>query len=160
MKEQKIFYQNYLLPIGKVIIQSDGEAIIRISASYEGEKGIQKEDKLMNQAAEQLKEYLEGKRKKFDLPFQPKGTEFQERVWKELCKVSYGETATYQEIAERIGNEKACRAVGMACGKNPIFIVIPCHRIIGKNGNLTGYAEGLEMKQKLLSLERENTFSM
>jgi len=133
MKEQKIFYQNYLLPIGKVIIQSDGEAIIRISASYEGEKGIQKEDKLMNQAAEQLKEYLEGKRKKFDLPFQPKGTEFQERVWKELCKVSYGETATYQEIAERIGNEKACRAVGMACGKNPIFIVIPCHRIIGKN---------------------------
>lgn len=160
MKEQKIFYQNYLLPIGKVIIQSDGEAIIRISASYEGEKGIQKEDKLMNQAAEQLKEYLEGKRKKFDLPFQPKGTEFQERVWKELCKVSYGETATYQEIAERIGNEKACRAVGMACGKNPIFIVIPCHRIIGKNGNLTGYAEGLEIKQKLLSLERENTFSM
>jgi len=160
MKERKIFYQNYLLPIGKVIIQSDGEAIIRISASYEGEKGIQKEDKLMNQAAEQLKEYLEGKRKKFDLPFQPKGTEFQERVWKELCKVSYGETATYQEIAERIGNEKACRAVGMACGKNPIFIVIPCHRIIGKNGNLTGYAEGLEMKQKLLSLERENTFSM
>ncbi len=114
----------------------------------------------MNQAAEQLKEYLEGKRKEFDLPFQPRGTEFQEKVWKELCKVPYGKTATYQEIAERIGNEKACRAVGMACGKNPIFIVIPCHRIIGKNGNLTGYAEGLEMKQKLLLLERENTFSM
>ena len=160
MNEQKIIYQNYLLSIGKVIIQSDEKSIIRISASYDGEKGIQKDNRLLNQAAEQLKEYLEGKRKEFDLPFQPRGTEFQEKVWKELCKVPYGKTATYQEIAERIGNEKACRAVGMACGKNPIFIVIPCHRIIGKNGNLTGYAEGLEMKQKLLLLERENTFSI
>ena len=94
MNEQKIIYQNYLLSIGKVIIQSDEKSIIRISASYDGEKGIQKDNRLLNQAAEQLKEYLEGKRKEFDLPFQPRGTEFQEKVWKELCQVPYGKTAT------------------------------------------------------------------
>lgn len=155
-KPETIFYKTYFLLGKKIIIQSDGQSIIRISTNYYNEEGIQKEDKLLDRAAQQIEEYLLGKRKEFHLPLHLKGTEFQKMVWKELCKVSYGETATYQQIAERIGKEKVYRAVGMACGKNPIWIVIPCHRIVGKNGALTGYAGGVEIKQALLELERKN----
>lgn len=113
------------------------------------------ETSLLKKAAEELAEYLEGERKTFSLPCNPKGTEFQKKVWSALRKIPYGETRSYQQIAEAIGNTKACRAVGMANNKNPILIVIPCHRVIGKNGSLVGFGCGIELKEKLLKLEKE-----
>lgn len=101
----------------------------------------------------QLEEYFAGRRKTFDLPLAPRGTEFQRRVWSALQKIPYGKTVAYADIAQRIGNPKGVRAVGLANGRNPIPIVIPCHRVIGKNGTLTGYGGGLPIKQKLLEIE-------
>ncbi len=108
---------------------------------------------LSDLAAHQLKEYLSGNRTSFDLPLDPLGTQFQRSVWEALLQIPYGETWNYRQVAERIGNVKACRAVGAACGKNPIWILIPCHRVVGSSNSLTGYAGGLDMKQKLLRLE-------
>ena len=102
----------------------------------------------------QVNEYLTGRRKQFDVPLKYQGTQFQQSVWQELQKIPYGETRSYQEIAIGIGNEKAVRAVGQANNKNPIMIIIPCHRVIHKNGDITGFACGLEVKQYLLELEK------
>ena len=104
----------------------------------------------------QISEYLSGKRQKFDFPYQMIGTDFQKSVWQKLCEIPYGETRTYKEIAESLGKPKASRAVGMACSKNPIWIAVPCHRVIGADGRLTGYAGGLDMKKSLLQLEQES----
>lgn len=101
----------------------------------------------------QLKEYFDGTRKKFDAPLDVEGTEFQKRVWKELQKISYGKTISYKTLSEKLGDVKAVRAVGKANGQNPIAIVIPCHRVIGSDGSLVGYASGLAIKEKLLHLE-------
>lgn len=108
---------------------------------------------LLNEAKRQLEEYFAGKRKAFDLPLNPEGTEFQRRVWEQLRKIPFGETRSYGFIAEALGNPKACRAVGMANNKNPIAVIIPCHRVVGANGALTGYAGGLDKKEFLLNLE-------
>jgi len=102
----------------------------------------------------QVEEYLKGNRKTFNMKLNPEGSEFQKKVWRELCKIPYGETAKYKEIAALIGNSNASRAVGAANGKNPIPIIIPCHRVVGSDGKLTGYAFGLGIKQKLISLEK------
>lgn len=102
----------------------------------------------------QIREYLAKKLQKFDLPIDPKGTDFQKSVWQELQKIPYGETRSYSDVALSINNPKAVRALGMANNKNPIVIIIPCHRVIGKNGKLVGYAGGLDLKQKLLDLEK------
>lgn len=104
-------------------------------------------------ARQQLTEYFAGTRKTFDVPLAPDGTEFQNRVWKQLSEIPYGQTVTYSQIARDIGNPKACRAVGLANGRNPISIIVPCHRVIGANGQLVGYGGGLEQKQTLLHLE-------
>mgnify|MGYP000055682915 CR=1 FL=1 len=112
------------------------------------------ETPLIKEAAKQLAEYFEGKRKCFVLPLAPKGTEFQLKVWNELQKIPYGMTLSYREVAKRVGNEKACRAVGMANNRNPIPIIIPCHRVIGSNGELVGYGGGLHIKMRLLELEK------
>ncbi|MFQ3250285.1 MAG: methylated-DNA-[protein]-cysteine S-methyltransferase [Glaciecola sp.] len=114
------------------------------------------ENKISKLAAKQLSEYIARQRDSFDLPLQPDGTDFQQNVWKELTKIPYGETASYLDIANALGNRKACRAVGAANGKNPIPIVIPCHRIIGSTGKLTGYAGGLPRKTYLLALEAKD----
>ena len=106
---------------------------------------------------EQLREYFAGKRKAFDLPLKLTGTEFQVRVLEELQRIPYGETTSYSDIAERIGRPKAMRAVGAANGRNPIPIIIPCHRVIGRGGDLTGFGGGLETKAALLRLEAENS---
>ena len=103
---------------------------------------------------DQLSEYFSGTRTEFDIPLAPNGTPFQKLVWRELCRIPYGQTRTYGEIAAAIGSPKAARAVGQAVNRNPIWIVIPCHRIIGAGGKLTGYAGGLELKQQLLDLEQ------
>ncbi|MCH5265858.1 MAG: methylated-DNA--[protein]-cysteine S-methyltransferase [Lachnospiraceae bacterium] len=110
---------------------------------------------LLRQACQELEEYFAGKRKVFSVPLSVHGTEFQERVWKELQKIPYGTTCSYGQLAAAIGKPKACRAVGMANNRNPLPIFIPCHRVIGSNGKLVGYGGGLDIKEKLLKLEQE-----
>lgn len=117
-------------------------------------KRVRQETPLLKEAYLQLKEYFQGKRQEFQLPLEPKGTEFQRKVWKALESIPYGETRSYGEIARMIGNEKASRAVGMANNKNPLSIFIPCHRVIGADGKLVGYGGGLENKICLLELEK------
>ena len=107
-------------------------------------------------AFRQLEEYFEGKRKDFNLPLNPKGTSFQQKVWSCLYSIPYGETRTYKDIAKQVGDENASRAVGNANNKNPVPIFIPCHRVIGADGSLTGYAGGTELKEKLLDLEKSH----
>lgn len=114
----------------------------------------QKDTPLISSAKRQLDEYFQGKRKSFDLPLAPSGTQFQQKVWNALCTIPYGETRSYKEIAAQIQNPKGCRAVGMANNRNPIMIIIPCHRVIGSNGSLVGYAGGLDIKQWLLAHEK------
>ncbi len=109
---------------------------------------------ILDNAYAQLNEYLIGRRKYFDIPFLIEGSSFQEKVLTELCKIPYGEVCSYKEIAKRINNEKAYRAIGLANNKNPLPIIIPCHRVIGSNGKLVGYAGGLHIKQFLLNLEQ------
>ena len=101
-----------------------------------------------------IMEYLHGERTTFDIPYELEGTDFQKKVWKELTRIPYGQTRTYKDIASAIGNKNASRAVGMANNKNPLMIVVPCHRVIGTNGKLVGYAGGLDMKKELLDLEQ------
>jgi O-6-methylguanine DNA methyltransferase len=105
----------------------------------------------------QISEYLKGRRKTFDFPYELHGTAFQKKVWRALCGIPYGETRTYKQIATAVGSPKAGRAVGMANNKNTMMIVVPCHRVIGTDGSLIGYAGGLDMKKALLELERNRT---
>ena len=143
-------------PVGKIEIIEENEKIIELNIYNEKKNNIiEKDTKLLLEVEKQLKEYFEGKRTKFEISLNPKGTEFMKKVWKELLKIPYGEVRTYKEIAEKIGNSKASRAVGMANNKNPIPIIIPCHRVIGSNNKLVGYALGLDMKKYLLDLERK-----
>ncbi len=146
--EQRYCYET---PIGYLTIGDNGEAITKIQFGKAENQG--EESPLAKKAYKQLEEYFQGKRTQFDLPLQPQGTEFQKKVWQELCKIPYGSTCSYKDIAVRIGNEKAVRAVGGANNKNPIIIVVPCHRVIGVSGALIGYACGLEVKKYLLDLE-------
>lgn len=111
---------------------------------------------IIRQCVIQIEEYFSGKRKEFTIPFSLEGTDFQKRVWTELLKIPYGETITYLELAKRLGDEKCIRAAASANGKNKLSIIIPCHRVIGANGSLTGYAGGIENKRYLLELERKN----
>lgn len=113
------------------------------------------ESDLIKKAYSQLEAYFKGQLKDFSLPLNPHGTEFMKKVWKQLLNIPYGQTASYKDIATLVGNPKASRAVGMANNKNPIGIIIPCHRVIGANGKLVGYAGGLNIKQKLLDLENK-----
>lgn len=117
---------------------------------------VLKETDLIRTAFVQISEYLDAKRKEFNLPLNPKGTNFQKRVWDKLRTIKYGETKSYMQIAELVGNPKACRAVGNANNKNPILLAIPCHRVIGKDGKLVGFGAGLDVKKFLLELESNN----
>ena len=110
---------------------------------------------LLNQGFLELREYFDGKRQAFDLPLFLEGTDFQKKVWYALLTIPYGTTITYKQLAEKIGNVKAVRAVGMANHSNPLALFVPCHRVIGSNGKLVGYAGGLELKEYLLSLENK-----
>lgn len=146
----------YDTELGKLGIREDGQNITHV---YFGSENISKDDVVIEEsdltklAYTQMKEYIDGQRTVFDLPLHPNGTEFQIKVWKALTEIPYGETRSYKDIAISIGNEKACRAVGMANNKNPIPIIIPCHRVIGSNKKLVGYAGGLDLKERLLNLE-------
>jgi len=116
---------------------------------------IEKWTPFLRGVAKEIKEYLSGKRQKFDIPLKLYGTDFQLSVWNALLTIPYGETRSYRDIAEQIGNPKACRAVGMANNRNPIAIIVPCHRVIGADGSLTGFGGGLGLKQQLLELEQK-----
>jgi methylated-DNA-[protein]-cysteine S-methyltransferase len=109
---------------------------------------------ILRQAGKQLREFFEGKRTSFSLPFRFAGTDFQERVWREIARIPYGKTISYSELARRAGKPQAIRPAGMNTGRNPLSIVIPCHRVVGKDGGITGYAGGLEWKRHLLNLEK------
>lgn len=121
------------------------------------QKALLQTTELLSMATIQLDEYFQGKRTTFSLPFKLTGTPFQLAVWKELQNIPYGQTTSYKEIAQKINKPKACRAVGMANNKNPLPIIIPCHRVIGSNGKLIGYAGGLKLKNYLLELEQSHT---
>ncbi|HPB16161.1 MAG: methylated-DNA--[protein]-cysteine S-methyltransferase [Clostridia bacterium] len=138
------------------MVSEDDKGICGISLCTLDECSHNSHSALTDEAYRQLAEYLDGKRKVFDIKLSLNGTEFQKLVWKHLCKIPYGKTKSYSEIAMLISNKLASRAVGMACNKNPVMILVPCHRVIGKNGSLTGYALGIDMKKNLLDMERNN----
>jgi methylated-DNA-[protein]-cysteine S-methyltransferase len=147
----------YDTDIGKITIAEEDGYITHVLFGHENLPDSRvNETALLKDAHKQISEYLKGERRSFDLPLSPSGTEFQQRVWKALTGIPYGETVTYEDIARKVGNEKACRAVGMANNRNPISLIIPCHKVIGKNGKLTGYGGGLGIKEYLLKLERGN----
>lgn len=145
-------------PIGLLKITANDEVIISIKPATSEKTKIESEDsnKLVEKCVKELKEYFSGKRTMFDLPLANEGTDFQKQVWQTLRKIPYGETRTYGEVAEMMGKPKAARAIGMANHNNPILIVTPCHRVIGADGSLTGYAAGVENKKYLLELEKNN----
>ena len=147
-------------PIGPLLIAGDAEAVRAIrfpknGEAAEPESGWTRSSPrgAVGEAARQLREYFDGARQEFDLSLDPVGTEFQRAVWRRLQDIPYGETISYGELARRVGNPAASRAVGAANGRNPIPIVIPCHRVIGASGKLTGFGGGLPIKEALLTLE-------
>lgn len=154
------YYQKINSPIGPIVIGADDHALLAITFGHEEDKlknaldnPTDQSNAIIRDTEKQLQEYFAGKRTEFELPIRFKGTEFQEKTWRALLTIPYGETRCYQEQADRIGSPKAVRAVGTTNGLNPIAIVVPCHRVIGKSGKVAGYAGGIENKRFLLNLE-------
>jgi methylated-DNA-[protein]-cysteine S-methyltransferase len=149
--------------IGTLLIAGDASAVLRIAFPIRGKAAkaeagwVEAQRGPVGEAVRQLREYFAAKRTGFDLPLAPWGTEFQRLVWRQLQEIPYGETISYGELARRVGNPKASRAVGSANGANPLPIVIPCHRVIAGNGTLGGFGGGLPTKQTLLALEQGNS---
>ncbi|MDN3242783.1 methylated-DNA--[protein]-cysteine S-methyltransferase [Glycomyces tritici] len=144
-------------PLGLMAVSAVDEGVTCVHMGVEEMKdawGPEEATPVLEAAVDQLEAYFAGDLKEFDLPLAAQGTAFQHRVWTELSRIPYGETVSYLDIAVRLGDRKAVRAVGLANGRNPIAIVVPCHRVIGSNGKLTGYAGGLWRKERLLNLER------
>ena len=157
---ESTYYLAYDSPVGELLLTSDGKALTGLylpdprygptrDSSWAPGDGIS----VLNETRRQLDEYFRGERTTFEVPLSAAGTAFQQRVWRELCEIPYGRTWSYGELATRVGNPKASRAVGLANGRNPISIIVPCHRVIGANGSLTGYGGGLPCKQGLLVFE-------
>lgn len=143
------------LPAVILTLTADDNNLLRIDfGSQRSTNAIEKTTSILSLAAQQLEEYFHGLRRDFTIPLKANGTQFQQQVWQALIYIPYGMTHTYKELAETIGKPKASRAVGSACNHNPLPIVIPCHRVIGSSGSLTGYAGGLELKAMLLKMEK------
>ena len=144
-------------PVGPVGLVENGSALTHLFFGSSGgpEGAVEEETPLLVTAAEQLAEYFAGRRKTFDLPLAPFGTDFQRLVWSATRDIPYGETRTYGEVAAAVGQAGAFRAVGQASNRNPLAVIIPCHRVVGKGGELTGYGGGLEVKEFLLRLEQD-----
>lgn len=142
-------------PWGPLLIGWEDDALVSIGP-YREDIPCVSLSLLALEAAQQLDEYIQGRRTCFDLPIRLRGTEFQIAVWNALRQIPYGEVRTYGQIAEAIGNPKAARAVGQAANRNPLWLLVPCHRVVGRDGRLTGYAGGLAMKQALLELEQHH----
>lgn len=145
---------HYKFPIGTLCIEEANDCITGLYRDNTVGKDEVETD-VIREAYRQLTEYFAGKRQSFDLPIQLKGTEFQRKVWEALQTIPYGETRSYGEIAKQVGSPKAGRAVGGANHNNPVMIIVPCHRVIGANGSLTGFGGGLDMKAFLLALEQK-----
>ncbi len=159
MSEKKILPKHRLhlnSPVGRLCIEDDGEALTSLYIDRQADESRDCGSEILLKAKEELLEYFAGERFEFDIPLRPSGTDFQLRVWSALRKIPYGSTASYRDIADMTGNRRACRAVGGAIGKNPIMIIVPCHRIIGRNGSLVGFSAGLEVKKLLLELEERH----
>lgn len=155
-----MYYDLFTHEITDLVLISTEKGLCQIQFGHKSEvhpDWIRSPEKL-NDVSKQLIEYFNGARNTFSVKLDAKGTDFQKQVWDELYKIPFGELISYQALANRINNPKAIRAVGAANGKNPIPIIVPCHRVIGSNGKLTGFAGGLELKEKLIKLERGGTF--
>jgi methylated-DNA-[protein]-cysteine S-methyltransferase len=145
-------------PVGRLLLAGDREGLIQVGFQS-GPRPLRPADGWIADAAPfraaitQLNEYFAGERRRFDLPLAPRGTEFQRRVWRALTEIPYGKTTSYGDLARRIGKPSASRAVGLANGANPLPIIVPCHRVIGADGSLTGFGGGLPIKRKLLAIE-------
>ena len=152
----KIYTAHYQSPIGTVEIEATQEDILALNFVDHPPSADGELPEVLAECVQQISEYFNGQRKAFSLELSLRGTEFQNTVWRRLVKIPYGQTCSYGEFAAAIGKPAACRAVGNANGKNPISIIVPCHRLIGSNGSLTGYGGGLWRKQWLLQHERDN----
>ena len=158
-KSDTLRYDVVQSPIGRLILASDGTALVGVwmanasprDASWSHHKS---DDDILAKTREELEEYFDGRRRTFDVPLAPNGTEFQRSVWHALTEIPFGTTISYAELARRVGNEAAVRAVGAANGRNPIPVIVPCHRVIGSDGSLTGFGGGLPRKKWLLQHER------
>ena len=145
-------------PVGRLLLVAEGDELVEIRFEKNRDSMLPEAEwleggRFLARAVRQLEQYFAGKRREFDLPVAPQGTPFQREVWDELQRIPYGETISYGELARRIGRPRASRAVGAANGQNPISIVVPCHRVIGGDGSLTGFGGGLPNKKRLLTLE-------
>jgi len=158
MKTAALYWHEIDSPIGRLLLAGDGASLIQVGFQA-GPHPLRPEDDWIadgapfRQAIAQLGEYFAGERRRFDLPLAPRGTDFQRQVWRALTEIPYGKTVSYGELARRIGKPGAPRAVGLANGANPLPIIVPCHRVIGADGSLTGFGGGLPIKRKLLALE-------
>lgn len=155
-----MFYHYHSTPIGELLLAGDGSHLSLLGfpsgkMQRRHDSDWSKDATPFNEVCSQLDAYFAGELQEFDLPLMPKGTAFQESVWQALTKIPYGQTCSYGELAANIGKPKASRAVGAANGVNPIPVIIPCHRVIGSSGKLTGFGGGIETKQFLLGLEKQ-----
>ena len=151
LMEQFVFYYQY--SSGFLKIEGEGEGLTSINFSEKSGKAVGASPEILKQTIKQLDEYFNGERKEFTLRIKPEGTDFQKKVWSALSKIPFGQTSTYGRIADEIGHKNAARAVGGACNRNPFPIIIPCHRVLGANGSLTGFGGGMGIKKQLLDLE-------
>ena len=156
IKNIRFGYYKWQFGILKIGYNEENYVVLIKNTIYIDEKN--EPNYITNLVYNQIIEYLAGQRKIFNFNYKLEGTDFQKKVWQKLCEIPYGQTKTYSQIAEEIKNPKAVRAVGMANNKNPLCIVVPCHRVIGKNGKLIGYAGGIDMKKSLLDIEYKNQF--
>jgi methylated-DNA-[protein]-cysteine S-methyltransferase len=155
-----LFYKEIESPVGKLKLVASANALVAVLWEQERPERVKLEpmkvtpqQPILVETERQLSQYFSGIRTEFDLPIEPNGSNFQKKVWQALRGIPFGETRSYLDLAEAVGSPNACRAVGAANGKNPLAIVVPCHRVVGANGALTGFAGGLEKKAKLLALE-------
>lgn len=158
LEKHSFFYTIVKSPVGKLLLTGNGESLTGLDFQegphpFKPKRDWVQDDARFAQVVKQLKAYFAGDLKQFDLPLAPRGTDFQMGVWKALRSIPYGETISYGQLADQIGNPRAVRAVGGANGKNPIAIIVPCHRVIGSDGTLTGFGGGLPIKEALLRLE-------
>lgn len=160
-------YKEIESPVGKLRLVASDKALIAILWDQERPNRVRLDALRLNHsqpilldAERQLHEYFAAKRTRFELPLEPRGSEFQKKVWRALTQIPFGETRSYLDLARSIGSPRACRAVGAANGKNPLSIVVPCHRVVGADGTLTGFAGGLKAKATLLALEANAAVSM
>lgn len=156
-----MLYTRFDTPFCEIILAGDEEGLTHLDLNtgkgrrnFEISDNWRRNDDFFSSARKQVEEYFCKKRSSFELALNPKGTDFQKRAWGELLKIPYGKLKTYKEIASDLGNEKAARAVGLANSKNPIPLIIPCHRVVGSDGSLTGFAHGIEFKQRLIQFEQ------